>query len=209
MKKDALYRLDTEKTISCPQCGYPIPLHFRWSKLLQCSSCASTIFLEDNGTTSLGETSTLAPEPSLLSLHIPIEIDKELYTPIGKIRYSYGRGFWEEWCLLNSEQRIFWLSVDEGDFALETKAKISLPLPSLHTVSIGKQYGKYIATEKGYGECVGFTGELPHTIALREKHYYVHFSQEDGVLLTAEGKYNHYETYLGRWIDPMHIQKVY
>jgi len=209
MKKDAHYQLKTSTSISCPQCGYPMPLYFRWTKLLQCSACGSTIFLEDDGTKSLGETSTLAPEPSLLSLHTPIRIDEEIYTPIGKIRYSYGRGFWEEWCMLNNEQRIFWLSIDEGDFALETKATVNLRIPSLSHVTIGKQYGKYIATEKGYGECIGFTGELPHTIALGQKYYYVHFSQGDGVLLTAEGRYNNYETFLGRWIDPLKIQKVY
>jgi len=207
MKKDALYRAKAQDTIHCPQCGHPMPRYFRWTKLLQCNACNSSIFLADDGAASIGQSANLSPEPSLCTLHVPLTIHSKSYTPIGKIRYSYGRGFWEEWCLLNAENRIYWLSIDEGDFVLESKAKLSLDLPPLNQIKVGTQYGKYTATEKGYGECVGFAGELPEAITLGERHFYVHFSQAYGSLLTVEGTADHYQAYTGYWIDPIHIKK--
>lgn len=176
---------------------------------MECPSCKSSIFLHDEQAEAIGEFSTLSPEPSLLKLRTPIMIDKTRYLPLGKIRYAYGRGFWEEWFLKGEENQEYWLSIDEGDFVLEQKKQISLPFKSPHVVKVGQRYGNFVATEKGTGECVGFEGELPQLIEVGRIHNYIHLSQGEGKLVTVEFTDGVDETFEGKWIDPLTIQRVY
>ncbi len=87
MKREAIYKSHIEKTINCPQCGYPLPIYFKWTKLVQCPACKSSIFLEDESIKVIGKSSTLSPEPSLLAIGEPIIIENKGFLPLGKIRY--------------------------------------------------------------------------------------------------------------------------
>ena len=145
----------------------------------------------------------------MLQLHNPIQIADKNFLPVGKIRYAYGRGFWEEWFLTDNQNQQFWLSIDEGDFVLQQKSNIILPFKNPSAVSVGRKYGKYIVTEKGSGECVGFEGELPETIKLGESHVYLHLSEGKGKLLTLENDGTKNQIFTGEWIDPLTINRVY
>ena len=208
MKQDALYQASIEKTINCPQCGYLLPLYFRWTKLVQCPSCKSSIFLETLGAKVVGEASELSPEPSLIKLHEPIQIETKTYLPLGKIRYSYGRGFWEEWFLRNRNGKEFWLSVDEGDFVLESKIATPDKLKDFDKITLNQKFGNYIVTELDEGECVGFEGELPKKVTIGDTHRYAHLSGVGAALMTVESSIEGVEVYSGRWIDPFRIKKV-
>ena len=209
MKNKPLYQATIDKTINCPQCGDSLPIYFKWTKLVQCPSCKSTIFLEDESVKLIGKSSALSPEPSLLELRVPISIENKTYTPLGKIRYSYGRGFWEEWFLVGGKNREFWLSIDEGDFVLESRAKIVLPFRNIDKLSIGKQYGKFVVTEIGEGECVGFEGELPEPISIGDLHKYAHLSEGGADLMTVESSSGEIKVFRGHWIDPFEIKRLY
>jgi len=201
-----LFKTDIDESRNCPQCGDRLALYFKYSKLIKCQSCGSSIFLEDDAVKLIGESSVLSDEPSLLQLHKPFKYRKKSYLPLGKLRYSYGRGFWEEWFLKDENNREFWMSIDEGDFVLEEKMKLSLPFSNYNKFSVGKNYGKYLVTEKGEGRVVGFEGELPKSITLREKHHYIHLSEGMGKLITIEFSDNNTETFKGEWIDPLEIE---
>jgi len=211
MKNQPLYQTTIEKTINCPQCGDELPIYFKWTKLVECQSCKSSIFLEDDSVKFIGKASTLSPEPSLLELRVPISIEDKIYTPLGKIRYSYGRGFWEEWFLIGGKHHNleFWLSVDEGDFVLESKANIVLPFKNIERLSVGKKYGKFVVTEIGEGECMGFEGELPEPIAIGDIHKYAHLSEGGSDLMTIESSSDEIKIFRGNWIDPFSIKRLY
>jgi len=204
-----LFKIDIDTTKNCPQCGDALAIHFKYSKLVKCRSCGSSIFLEDDAVKLIGESAVLSPEPSLIQLHKPFRYKENHYLPIGKIRYSYGRGFWEEWFLKDSRNKEYWLSIDEGDFVLQEKVQFSLPFKSSSTFTVGRKYGKHLITEKGQGRCVGFEGELPNEVHFGEIHQYVHLSEGHGKLLTLEINDNETETFRGNWIDPLEIEVLY
>ena len=204
-----LYSTAIDKSQNCPQCGDRLDIYFKYSKLIKCASCGSSIFLGDEAAKLIGKSSVLAEEPSLLQLHKPFKYKSKHYIPIGKIRYSYGRGFWEEWFLKDESNKEYWLSIDEGDFVLQEKIKLSLPFKSSKDLNIGKRYGKHVVTEKGEGRCVGFEGELPQEIHLDETHHYVHLSEGMGKLLTVEFSNTLTEMFKGEWIDPLEIEVLH
>jgi len=204
-----MYKKEIAKTINCPQCGDLLEIHFRWTKLISCKSCKSSIFLEDDGSLNIGEKSSLSPEPSLLNLYKAVTIDKKSYLPIGKIRYSYGRGFWEEWFLKDNQNQEFWLSIDEGDFVLQQKINMKLPFSNPLSAKVGKKYGSYLVSERGTGECVGFEGELPESIEIGQSHFYLHLDLGEGGLITIEVTAKETQAFSGKWIDPLTIKGVY
>jgi len=202
MAKD-IYNLKPLNSLHCPQCGYELPIYFKDTKLVKCKACKSNIFLEDDGARTIGEASQLAPEPSLIKLMQPFKYESNTYIPLGKIRYSYSRGYWEEYFLKSNDTRPFWLSIDEGDFALERQVNMDIDTSNF---SIGSKYKKYIVSEIGYGECVGFEGELPSLVQIGSKYRYYHLSKGNGELLTVERNNKVKEVYKGQWIDPFDIE---
>lgn len=204
-----LYANSNDTSYNCPQCGNALALHFKYTKLVKCASCNASIFIEDDSVKQVGERSTLSPTPSLIELYKPFKLQGQTFLPLGKIRYSYGRGFWEEWFLNDEHNKAYWLSIDEGDFVLEEKVKLSLPFKSTTQFKVGSSYGDYLVTEKGEGVCQGFEGELPERIKLNEKHQYIHLTEGYGKLLTLEFTEGSTQTFRGEWIDPLEIEVIH
>jgi DNA-directed RNA polymerase subunit RPC12/RpoP len=201
-----IFNTTIDKSKNCPQCADSLEVRLQHSKLVKCRSCGSSIFLEDEAVTLIGKSSVLSPEPSLITLYTPFTYQSKRYLPLGKIRYSYGRGFWEEWFLNDEKNKEFWLSIDEGDFVLEEKVKLLFPFKRNSKFTVGRKYGKYLITEKGEGLCVGFEGELPENIHIDEKHNYIHLSEGEGKLLTIEFNKNKTQMFQGKWINPLDIK---
>ncbi len=196
------------KTINCPQCGAKLPIYIEQTKLLQCQYCGSTIFLEDKEARLAGYSSTLTPEPSLIKLAQVFRYKHKFYFPLGKIRYSYGRGFWEEWWLKDNKDQTYWLSIDEGDFALEQEdQEVPYTLKMLKDIEIGQELDNaWIVTEIGKGVCKGFEGSLPWDIKIDEEYRYIQLSDENANLRTIEIEKENIQSFTGRWIDPFDIE---
>ncbi|CAA6804199.1 MAG: Unknown protein [uncultured Sulfurovum sp.] len=194
---------------NCPQCGDKLNILFKYSKLIKCQSCNSSIFLEDESVKVIGERSVLSTEPSLIHLHKMFKLNDKTFMPLGKIRYDYGRGFWEEWFLKDDNNKEFWLSIDEGNFVLEEKIKLVLPFKNFQQFKLGKKYNNYLVTEKGFGICVGFEGELPKEIKMNAKHQYVHLSAGYNKLLSIEFNEEGIEVFQGEWLNPLDIEVLY
>jgi hypothetical protein len=181
-------------------------LHFRYTKLLTCPSCGVPIFLDDEGARLAGEQSVLSEEPSLVVLNQPFTYHDENYTPIGHIRFGVGRNIWDEWWVLDSGGKGYWLSIDDGDYILEKKVNFTLPIHSFKALKMNQEIQGWHVTELGRGKCLGFEGELPEIISVGETHHYAHLSKENGQMLTIEFFKNSKMIFSGKWLDPYEIR---
>jgi DNA-directed RNA polymerase subunit RPC12/RpoP len=198
---------NANRQVNCPQCGDLLPLHFSYSKLAQCPSCGVHIFLEDEGARLAGEQSVLSLEPSLISLHQAFEYNKQTFTPIGHIRFGVGRNIWDEWWCVDRGKG-YWLSVDEGDYILESEIEFSLPLYSYKEITLNQEIKGWRVTELDEGVCLGYEGELPEIIEVGEKHHYAHLSKSHGEMMTVEFFGKTKKLYSGKWLDPYAIRKA-
>ena len=205
----ALYDLKPIKRINCPQCGYPLPIYFNYTKLIECPSCHSSIFLGDEVAKVIGSSSALSKEPSLIELYKAFRYQNHNYMPVGKVRYSYGRGFWEEFFLKRDDSKGWWLSIDEGDFALEEEVDILvLGDFEVDSLKVGRFIKDYMVTEMGEGEVVGFEGEIPEPIEIGKTYGYIHLSGAGSELLTIEYDIEGKKLFKGNWIDPFLIERL-
>lgn len=203
-------KFSINRQFNCPQCGYTLSLYFRHTKLIQCASCKSTIFLEDDSTRLSGDSSVLAPEISILTLNTPFFYKQKSYLPIGKIRYSYGRGFWEEWWVKDTKNNEYWLSIDEGDLVLQQKIELPYPDSLFEQLHIGLVTSDaWIVTELGVATCEGFEGSLPKSITPGSTYNYAHLSGKNAKLRTLELTEGKLEAYEGKWLSPFDIGKVF
>ena len=82
-----------------------------------------------------------------------------------------------------------WMSVDEGDIAMEQALELNDAAPAFESLDIGSTVdvgGQSLhVTEKNFASCLGFGGELPEVIGW-EKHAYVHLLGANSLLVTVE-----------------------
>ena len=202
-------KFSVEKQFHCPQCGYTLSLYFTHTKLVQCESCKSTIFLEDETAQVWGDSSVLAPEISILKCNTPFFYKQKTYLPLGKIRYSYGRGLWEEWWVKDTQNNEYWLSIDEGDLVLQQKVDVTYPDTFFDRLRLGLITSDgWVVSELGEAKCEGFEGSLPKKINIGSTYAYAHLSGKDAQLRTLELTEGKLEAYEGVWISPFDIGRV-
>ncbi|MDQ7084181.1 MAG: DUF4178 domain-containing protein [Sulfurovum sp.] len=198
-----------EKHFNCPQCGDSLALHFTHVKLVLCDSCKSTIFLENDATRLAGDSSVLSPEISIIHLNIPFMYAQKQYLPLGKIRYSYGRGFWEEWWLKDSANKEYWMSIDEGDVVLEQSITLDSKPIEWSSLVVGQiLWDAWLVTELGTATCEGFEGSLPKYVSKGSAYAYAHLSGKDAQLMTLENANDGLEAYQGKWISLFDIKEM-
>lgn len=195
--------------INCPVCGAAVPARLRHSKLVVCDYCQTSLFLEDEAVKHAGVKSVLTQEPSILSLGKRFKYRNWSFEPIGKIRFDYGDGFWEEWWVALDSGANKWISIDEGDIAVEAPLEVKGHAPAFDALQVGQTIGiagqKLTVTEKNRATCVGMAGELPEVIFPGDFHDYVHFSGPRGLLVTGEYFEGKVEFFRGVWVDPFDV----
>ena len=102
---------------------------------------------------------------------------------VGRLRYQYEGGFWDEWFLTFDDDKPGWLVEDEGEYTFYVKTTAQGSLPSFDTVSVGNRVtiaGREVfITEKGHAEIAGGEGQLAFQILPGEKVDYVDGTSED------------------------------
>lgn len=198
--------------LNCPSCGAQVPHNLKYAKLVVCPSCSAGLFLEDDAVRGAGERAALSVEPSLFQLGVPFEWRNGTYVPHGRIRFDYGRGFWDEWWVGSNAGEAVWMSVDEGDIAIESPLTLNGAAPAFESLQTGNTVKmgdtSLIVTERNSATCIGFEGELPEIIAPGDQHDYVHLSGPGGLLYTIEYADGETEVFKGQWIDPFEVKTL-
>jgi DNA-directed RNA polymerase subunit RPC12/RpoP len=199
------------KTFACPNCGAELEARLRSTKLVACSYCDSNVFLEDDAVRLAGKQGVMADYPSLLQMHQSFRYRTWQFMPIGRARFDYGQGFWDEWWVMGNDGDGRWLSVDEGDFALEETVDIE-KTPSAFELVPGRSITiageELFITEKGRATCIGIRGELPEALDVGDSYTYFHLSGVGGLLYTLEIDRGRAAFHRGHWIDPFAIEAL-
>lgn len=197
---------------NCGNCGAELPRHFRHSRMIACQHCGSTSVLRDDAFELAGEGGIMQDAPSLIELGQMVRVDGERLTPIGHARFSYGRGWWDEfWCMEARSDQGVWLSVDEGDYALE-RDLTERDWPSERNLSLGQSVMvnglDFTVTEAENATCLAVRGEFPEVLEVGETHLYFDLSSGTGGLATYELWDGGRSWSVGRWVDPWDVVRV-
>lgn len=172
------------KEINCPSCGASLQLKYRFSEMVVCGYCDQTSHLVNSTWQAKGDKVKLSDYGSLFFVGAEGSVKDQKFKVLGRLRYQYPDGFWDEWLLQfeQSPEIEHWLQEDEGDYTLFVKSDI---LPEIHdfdTLKVGEKYPlgnkKLFISEKNTAQIVGGEGELPFRVIPGEQANYV-----DGIIV--------------------------
>lgn len=203
--------ISTPRTFACPNCGAELEVRLRTTKLVACNYCDSNVFLEDDAVRLAGKQGVMADFPSLIQMHGNYRYRGWQFMAVGRARFDYGQGFWDEWWVMGGDGEGRWLSVDEGDFALEETVEIERT-PSPFELAPGKKIKigdeELLVTEQGRASCVGVQGELPEALAVGDGYTYFHLSGVGGRIYTLEVDRGRAALHRGHWLDPFEVEAL-
>ena len=111
-------------------------------------------------------------------------IKGERFVVVGRVRYSFGRGFWDEWYLAFETGAYAWLTEDNHELALQIELEDDLAVKDFESYRIGEELkinGEvFRIQELGMAKCLGLEGELPAGYLPDEVYPYVDGSSLNG-----------------------------
>lgn len=200
------------KNLSCPNCGAKCPELMELTKVMTCSACGTTLIVNDAQVTSAGEQGVMHEAPLLFGIGDQVVLGRTSTMIIGHARYSYGRGFWDEFCGVDGAGGSCWISVDEGDVVWqrrvsgEREPRFAPPFKPGETLDFDS--ATFTVTEIETAECVALRGQFDAVLRVGEKHDFVNASAGDDELLSGEFWAGNAQWFHGYWYDPFDVRVV-
>jgi hypothetical protein len=166
------------KKMSCPSCGAPLNITNRFVKMVACDFCAQTLLLTDSGLDPTGKTAKLADLGSPLYIDATGTLRGQKFQVLGRLRYQYDSGIWDEWFLtFDGINKPGWLVEDEGEHTFYHKETLTSAVPPFDKVAVGQVYAisgrEVFVTQKGTAKILGGEGQLAFTITPGETVRYL------------------------------------
>jgi hypothetical protein len=171
------------QTLSCPSCGATHELRNPGVMMIVCEYCSTAIYWDEERIEAAGKQSVLPEGSSRLFRGATGRFHQKRFLVVGRVRYSFGRGFWDEWYLAMDDGAMQWLTEDNHELAVQRRVSYDDPRPGSHYrpgdwITVGET--RFVVQEVGQAECIGVEGELPKQIVTGETYAYVDASSPDG-----------------------------
>ena len=167
----------------CPSCGAEIEADRRFAKLVVCRFCESAVLLDERAARVAGKMSLLAAPTGPLFVGGTGELLGRRFEVLGRVRYGYERGLWDEWYLAFEDGSTAWISEDESNFSLESHDAAETAPIEYADAYPGRnlQLGEttFHLDEKGIAICEGGEGQLPFRIVRGERVPFLDLSMGD------------------------------
>lgn len=166
------------RELRCTSCGGALRVENQFIRVVVCPYCSSTYLV--SGTDTLDPTgagASLVDQPSRLAVGARGTLDGRALTVLGRARYRYPEGFWDEWQVgWDDGAPPDWLEEDEGYWTLYRRERLRGPVPPPDQVRVGAQVPvnayQVFVTEKRTGRLAGTEGQFASTLPLRDEFAY-------------------------------------
>lgn len=196
--------------LTCPNCGHPLPEQQHKVVMTTCPSCVTTLYIDGPRLLTAGAAGELHDGPQLFGVGDVVKLGRKAWEVLGHARFSYGRGWWDEYWCEDPRGKGAWISVDEGDIIVQ------LPLtkgthPALRpTSTLGQtfqwQKETFRVVETGQGTVTALRGAFGERLAVGDTFTYVNAQGDNGTLMSCEGDgTGRPNWFIGDWHDPFEV----
>jgi len=169
----------TVREIICPTCGAPRRVTNPGTLMVVCEFCGSAVFWDAEQVRAAGRKAALSEGFTRLYRGATGTLRGKRFVAEGRVRYSFGRGFWDEWHLRYADGGDGWLTEDNHELCVETRVAGATP-PSGRFDKLTVGGVEFVVEERGEAECIGGEGELPCVAVPGTRYAYVDGSSPDG-----------------------------
>ena len=195
--------------LTCPNCGDAVPEQISHVTMLTCPSCGTTLYLDGQRLEAAGRSGEMHDGPKLFDIGDRVRMGQASVEVMGHARYSYGRGWWDEFWGLDEDRRGVWVSVDEGDVVLQYPLKEDAWPLIARSAGVGMAWQHRGETwrviEADKAECIALRGSFGERLAVGETYRFLNLQSESGALMSGEFWQGGKSWYLGFWYDPFDI----
>ena len=196
---------------NCPNCG--AALTFRSANLVAkvCDRCRSTVVRHGEALENVGLAAEVPEDVSPLQLGVRGRDGERRFEVVGRVRWRWTDGAWNEWCCLWGDGGHAWLGEASGRWMLLEEVEASAwaggavaamragrPVAPGDTATLGEL--EYAVNDVQDVTCIGAEGELPFPVPIGTTGVSVDLQRPDGraaSLQTEEGELN---AYAGRYV---------
>jgi hypothetical protein len=195
----------SERATNCPGCG--APLRFAWSSAVQtaCPYCHAVVVRTDVDLTKVGELADLPPDASPIQIGTAGVFEDHGFDVVGRIRYEWEQGSWNEWHLAFHDGRSGWLADAQLIYEVSFEAPGEAPQIEAAALEPDQRFrfgdGEYALTTITQAHFAGFEGELPFTTASHKDMTFADLRCEDTRFATLDFSGPKPVLYLGREVE--------
>lgn len=193
----------------CPSCGAQLEVETSHAHLVVCEFCDSTLILDGAAARVSGKMATLRPPAGVLYRGAEGSLMGRRFRVLGRVRYGYRAGFWDEWFLVFEDGSEAWISESEEDLTLESCSRADgLGLTYEGTAPGSRiQLGKlgFHVDERDVATCEGGEGQLPFAIQQGEEVPFLDCS-EGSRFATIEFDEDGTRVFLGRRLGAAELE---
>jgi len=174
--------------MNCTSCGAPLKIENQFVRSVTCEFCGSTYVVSGgDNLNAAGKSASLADYPSRLSVGDQGEIQGRTFTVLGRVRYTYDEGFWDEWQIeWHDGAPPDWLEEDEGYWTLYKRERVRGPVPAADEISVGTTYTinnkQVFISEKRTARVMGSEGQFSSVLPLQGDFTYATGSAGENLL---------------------------
>ncbi|MBM73754.1 MAG: hypothetical protein CMK59_00020 [Proteobacteria bacterium] len=200
--------------IQCPSCGAEQKIQNPATVSLVCEYCSNIVVWDEAGLKLAGKESRLTEGFSRLFRGATGSVKGQRFAVVGRVRYSFGRGFWDEWYLALETGEYVWLTEDNHELALQKEIDARQEFKDFHGYSLGDELEidgeTFRVQELGMAKCLGLEGELPSGYLPDETYPYVDGSSLNGAktfgLEFDEPDSGAAKAFVGTWVKPSELE---
>jgi hypothetical protein len=159
--------------MKCNNCGGTLRIENQFIRTVTCPFCSTNYLV--SGTDTLdptGQSASLANYPSRLRIGMSGTIRGRGFSVLGRIRYMYDEGFWEEWQITwDDGAPPDWLEEDEGYWTLYRRERVKGAIPAYDQVRVGATVQinnrSVFITEKRQAKVAGSEGQFASVFPIK------------------------------------------
>lgn len=187
---------------TCPQCGAPVPMRSGGMPYAVCGYC-QTVIARD-GMREIGKAALLPYDISPIQLGTGGAVDGARFTVVGRVRWGWADGAWNEWLLQLSDGSTRWLGEAMGQFQLlaereDVARRLPDTIPLGFTIEVDGE--TLAATDIKCVTCLGGEGDLPFPTPKDWQVESIDFRSASGAALSVQRNGLEVSAYAGRYVE--------
>jgi hypothetical protein len=165
--------------LNCPNCGAGLAIENQFIRTITCRFCGSNFLVRGSDTLDpTGQSATLGDFPSRLTVGTKGQVRGRGFTVLGRIRYMYDAGFWEEWQISWEDGAPpDWLEEDEGLWTVYRRERVKSAIAPYDQMRVGGSVPinnkNVFITEKRTAKVAGSEGQFSSVFPLTGTFGYV------------------------------------
>ena len=196
---------------NCPNCGAALSFRSADLAVKVCDYCRSTVVRRGDVLENVGKAAEVPDDVSPMQLGARGRDGQQGFEVVGRIRWGYADGAWNEWCLLWADGSHGWLGEASGRWMLLREAAASVfggeavarlagggtVTPGM-TAAIGEL--EYSVSDVQRVSCIGAEGELPYPTPIGTQATSIDLQRPDGRTASLQNDGGTVSAYAGRYV---------